>query len=172
MAVFRLWIVIGLLWLIQFLFLPLFPLLRVVVDPLFLVLVFLGLHAFSGRFLWAAGFGLGLLKDLTVGGLFGASACSFALAGWMLGAMQHLVEKEDPFVQGVWAGILSVLQWFSYGFILTLADSSLGWSVSLWFYLPLAIACNVLCVFWGFPPLRRFLKIREKSRIHLYVSGR
>ena len=97
---------------------------------------------------------------------------SLALVGWLLGAMQNSVEREDAFVQGIWAGVLSVLQWISYGFILTLADPSLGWSGSLWFYLPLAITANVLCVFWGFPPLRRFLKMRERSHIHLYVSGR
>ncbi len=172
MAVLRLWLVIGLLWLLQFLFLPLLPLLRVVLDPLFLILVFIGLHAPSGRFLWAAGFGLGLAKDLIGGGLFGASACSFALIGWILEVLQNYVEKEDPILQGFWAGALSLIQWFFYGLIVQSTGSYAGWNPRIFFYLPPVVLFSALCAFFGFSPLRRFLKIRRGERIHLYVSDR
>ena len=92
------------IWSFDTFILSLFPLLRSVMDLLLLFLIFLGFKLPSTRWLWVYGLGIGLLKDLTTGGWFGAWSCTFALIGWILGAIRHLLEREDPLMLGVWAG--------------------------------------------------------------------
>ena len=98
MASFRIPFVILGVWLFDLFLLPLFPFLKGRVDLLLLVLIFLGFRLSSSRFLWCYGLGLGLLKDLTTGGFFGAWSCTFALIGWILSTTRHLLEREDPLV--------------------------------------------------------------------------
>ncbi len=170
MAFHRVCILIAFLWIVEFLFLPIIPLAKILVDPLFIFLVFRGLQASSGRFLWVEGVSLGLLKDLATGGLFGGFACSFGFIGWLLGQSQHFVEKEDPLIQAVWAGFLTAFQWVVYAFLVVLSEKTVGWGWGWWFFLPLAAVANCGFAFWVFPPFRRFLKVRDKRRIDLFVA--
>ena len=148
--------VIG-LWAAEFLFQALCPGLSLVVDPLFLFLVWLGLQLPQGRFLWLWGVGLGFLKDVATGGLFGSFSCTFGLIGWLLATARHMAEREDPLIQSFWAGILTALHGLLYGVILTLADPAVGWRagwLGWWF---LSVILSVGCAAWGYPRLKRTL---------------
>ncbi len=129
-----------------------------VLDPLLLLLIFLGLQLPSGRFLWAYGACLGFFRDLTTGGLFGGFVCSYSLIGWILGTSRHLVEREDPLIQGIWAGLLTGIHGLSYGLLMTLADPVMGWNRWGLGLLPLSMGLQGIAAAWGFPRLKRFLR--------------
>ncbi len=133
-------------------------------DPLFLLFVFYCLRFPSGRFLWLQGIFLGFLKDLITGGLFGGWACSFGLIGWVLGATRDLVEREDPVIQAVWAGLLTGLNGIFYALIITLADPAIGWNRWWWGAVPLSMGVSVGCALWVFPRLHRLLKVGRLLR--------
>jgi len=145
------------LWGMELFLLPTVPLLSMSLDLLFLLLVFLGFRLPSARFLWLHGICLGLLKDLSTGGPFGVFALSFAWIGWMLGAGRHLVEREDPLLQGIWAGMLTLIHGLVYGLLAALADPAIGWNRWLWLILPAQVACSVGLAMWGFPRLQRVM---------------
>lgn len=95
-------------WLLDALVLAVFPFFRSVLDPLLLALLLLGVTARSGRWLWAAGAGMGLLRDMGAGNLVGISVAAFGVTGWLLVPARPLIEREDPVSVGVWAGFLSL----------------------------------------------------------------
>ncbi len=135
----------------------LLPPVAIFLDPLLLFLIFLCLKIPSGRFLWVYGLGLGILKDLTTGGLFGLSACTFGFIGWVCGTFRHLVEREDPLLAGIWAGLLSGAARLIFGFLTVLADSQVGWNRWFWAVLPLSMAANGGFAFLLYPYLERLL---------------
>jgi len=149
---------IFLFWGVDLLFLSRVPLLRWMVDPLLLLLIFLGFRLPSGRFLWLIGMGLGFLRDLGTGSLLGGFACTFALIGWILNSTRHLVEREDPLVQGIVAGILSGASGILFGGLLTLADPAVGWNRWVLWILPVAMGVNGICAALGFPRLQQILR--------------
>jgi cell shape-determining protein MreD len=151
-------ILLGLiLWGVQTLLLPSIPLLRWLLDPLLLLLIFLGLTAASTRFLWAVGIGLGAMRDGVAGGPFGLYLCTFAFLGWIIGGIRHWMELEDPLIQGVWAGLLTgCAHGLAYAW-LGLADPMIGWNRWGWVVIPLSMVSQGMVAFWGFPHLRRFL---------------
>jgi len=138
--------------------LALVPALRLLVDPLLLLLVFLGFSLRSSRFLWLFGFFLGLLKDLYSSDLFGAWAGTFALTAAGIGATRHLVEWEDPVVVGVWMSILTLASALIHGLWLTLADPFLHWGNGRFAPVPAAMLLQALLATWGFPRLRRTVR--------------
>ncbi len=157
MASLRLWTIILFLWCLE-IFLTLFlPSLWAWVDPLFLLLVFLGLHHPSGRYLWLYGLFLGFLKDCATSGLFGGFTYTFALAGWFLESSRGLVERDDPLVQGAYAAVLTGLNNLVYGLLVILADPVVGWNHWWWGMTPLAMLISGGCALWCFPRLRRWL---------------
>ncbi len=146
------------LWMLDFLFLSGTGGLRLLVSPLLLFLIFIGFRLPSTRFLWAWGAGLGLLQDLATGGSFGAFACTYALVGWGLGGIRHMFEREDPLVQGVWAGILAGAALLLYGLVVAWSDPAIGWHRWIWWMIPLTAISNGVCAVYGFPRLQRFLR--------------
>ena len=158
MASFRIWVIAFLLWSLELLLSPRIPVVWVFVDPLFLLLIFLGLNLSSAKFLWLYGVVLGMLKDVATAGLFGGYTCTFALMGWFLEWSRHLVEREDPLVQGVWVGLLVGLNSLVYGLLITLADPAVGWNRWWWGITPIAMLASGGCAMWSFPRLRQFLK--------------
>ncbi len=130
---------------------------RWLLDPLLLLLIFLGLTASSTRFLWAVGIGWGAMRDLASGGPFGLYLCTFALVGWIVGGIRHWMELEDPLIQGVWAGLLTGLaQGLAYLW-LTRADPMIGWNDWGWIVIPASMAAQGMAAFWSFPYLKRAL---------------
>ncbi|MBI3318284.1 MAG: hypothetical protein HYZ90_03930 [Candidatus Omnitrophica bacterium] len=157
MAFLRFWLVVLLVFCAEFLLPALFPWARNLLDPPLLLLVFLGFTLPSGRFLWARGLLLGGLRDLAGGGLFGGFAVSFALAGFLLETMRRFLEREDPLIQAVGAGVLIGCVLLLYGVVVTLADPAVGWTGGWWALLPLSMAAQGALAFWGFPRLKKFL---------------
>jgi len=135
--------------------LSLFPELRLLVDPLLLLLVLLASSSRSLRSIWLIGLGLGLWKDLYAGTLFGAWACTFTAVAWTIGATRRMVEWEDSAVVGVWTAILTLACWVFYGFWLTLADPFVHWGNGQWVLVPFAMMAQGLLAAWIFPRLRR-----------------
>ncbi|GEM_PF-4523032 len=133
----------------------LFPGLRLLVDPLFLLVIALSLRARSARSLWLLGFGLGLLKDLYAGTAFGCWTFTFTAAAWMIGATRRMVEWEDPALVGLWAAILTLPVGLFHGFWLATADPFVRWGDGQWVFLPAAMAVQGLLAAWIFPRLRR-----------------
>ncbi len=162
MAVVRLALLVAALWLLEFIFFPQVPLLSLLIDPLFLVLVFVGLHVPSTRFLWAQGFCLGMLKDLTTGAFFGGFAVTFGLIGWLIGAGRHLVEREDPVTQAIWTCALAAIRGVIYGVLLTIADPALGGNRWWWASVPLSVLINGACAFWIFPYAAPYLSTNRR----------
>ena len=81
------------------------------------------------------------------------------LIGWVLNSTRHLVEREDPLVQGIVAGVLSGVSGILFGLIVTLAEpGGLGWNRWVVWTLPVAMGVNGLCAAWGFPRLQRILR--------------
>lgn len=148
-----------LLWGTDLLLGALLPAGRFLVDPLFFLLVFLGFRADPHRFLWLQGIGLGLLKDLSTGALLGGWACTFGLVGALLGAGSRLMETDDPLVVGVWVAVLSLITTVAYALLLFLADPSAQGLHAPWLWLPLSMAAQGWLAAWGFPRLRRVLRI-------------
>lgn len=146
-----------LVWGVDFFLLSLFPSFKAVVDLLLLSLVFLGFRLSSSRFLWGVGGGLGLLKDLASGGPVGVWSCTFALIGWLLGVSRHLLEREDPMVVGVWAGVLAGLSGFLYECLLISVDPAASWS-GWWRFLPAAMLVQGAVAALSFPWLQRKLE--------------
>ena len=152
-------VVVG-LWILDVFGRALFPQIWTVVDPLFLLLVWLGLELPNGRFLWLWGAGLGFLKDCVTGGLFGSWTCTFGLVGWILGRTRHIAEREDPLIQGIWAGILTAMNALFYGLLMTLADPTVGWNRGWWGVWLLSIIVSMGCATWSFPRFKGILKRR------------
>lgn len=141
----------------QLLLLPWIPLLRLIVDPIFLFLVFLGLKVPSIRFLWVYGLLLGSLKDLTTGGLFGIFSLSFSLVGAIFGMSRHLVEWEAPLNQGILTGLLTGLAGMMTCFVVSLADRSAGCPGMSWMLLPVSMVAHGWIATWGFPKLEKII---------------
>ena len=137
------------------LLMALFPGLRLLVDPLFMLVILLAVRARSPRSLWLLGFGLGLLKDLYTGMVFGAWTATFMAAAWMIGATRRMVEWEDPALVGLWAAILTLPVWLFHGFWLAAADPFVRWVDGQWASLPAAMAAQGLLAAWIFPRLRK-----------------
>ena len=138
----------------------LLPAARLLVDPLLLLLAFLGFRAAPHRLLWLQGAALGLLKDLSTGALMGGWACTFALMGALLGAGSRLVEADDPLMVGVWVALFSLASAAAYALFLSLADPLLQGFRLPWLWLPFFMAAHGGLAAWGFPRLRRILRAR------------
>ncbi|MBI3333519.1 MAG: hypothetical protein HYZ93_05460 [Candidatus Omnitrophica bacterium] len=145
------------LWGVELVVLPALPLVGMAVDPLFLFLIFLSFRLRSVRFLWLYGAGIGFLKDLAAAGLFGAFTLSFCGVGWVLGVSRHLLEREDPLIQGIWTGLLAGVNAAAYGVLVTAADRSVDWNLWGWAVIPLVMAVNGGLAVWGFPRLQRIV---------------
>jgi len=143
-------------------FLSRIPWLAQAMDPLLLVLIFLGFRIRSARFLWAYGVALGLLKDLAIGNLFGISGAAFGLVGWLIASTRHLVEREDPILQGIWAGLLSMIQGLTAVLLLMAMEPAMR-SIPGWGILPVSMLINGGIAAWGFPRLERWLDLRCDS---------
>lgn len=154
---------VFLLWGTDLLLGALVPATRLLVDPLFFLLAFLGFRAAPHRLLWLQGIGLGLLKDLSTGALLGGWACTFGLVGALLGAGSRWVETDDPLVVGVWVALLSLITTAAYALLLFLADPSVQGFHGPWLWLPFSMAANGGLAVWGFPRLRRVLRIRAAA---------
>lgn len=135
----------------------LLPFLRLVVDPLLLLLIALSTGVRSFRALWLLGLGLGLLKDLYTGTPFGVWACTFTAAAWMIGATRRMIEWGDPAVVGVWAAVLTLLAWSFSGLWLSLADPFIQWGQGQLAFLPVAMAVQGFSAAWAFPRLQKLL---------------
>ena len=145
-------------WALDLLLLSLAPSLRLVFDPLLLLLIFQGFRLSSLRFLWLQGLGLGLLKDLGSGGVFGVWGCAFALVGWVIASTRGLMEWEDPVVVAVFAGLFTLLGGVIHAVILMVADPMLAWSNTPWISLLGGVVLQGAAALWVFPRLHRFLK--------------
>ncbi len=154
---FRPWLLLLALLLAEGFFLPLNPLLDQMLDPLLLVLIFLGVQRNPLRSLWGIGAGLGLFKDLAGGGLFGAWMASFALIAYLLSAGRHLVEWEDRYVQAAGAGLLAGLGWLAYGLVTALVDSEVGWNRWWWVWLPVFMGAQGMLAYAAFPRFKKIL---------------
>lgn len=154
MASFRFWALFVVAWGLDLLVLAFLPALRLAFDPLLLLLIFLGFRRASLRFLWLQGLGLGLLKDLTTGSVFGAWACAFAAVGWILSATRGWMEWEDPVVVAVFTGLFTLLGGVLYAVIVTLSDPMLGWSSTPWAVLGVSVLLHGATALWGFPRLK------------------
>lgn len=141
----------------------LLPAVRLLVDPLLLLLIVFCSGARSPRLFWLIGLSLGLLKDLYSGSVFGAWACTFAAAGWAVGATRQMVSWEDPAVVGVWAAVLTLFAWLFFGFWLTLADPFVRWGNGRMSALPAAMAAQGLLTAWLYPRMRRLFSPQAKS---------
>ena len=160
MAVLRIGILLLALWLIQLILFPYIPLLRFLLDPLFLFFCYWALQRTPARWLWMMGLFLGLLKDASAGTLFGAWACSFALTGWVIAQVRYLVERDDPLIVGIWVGLLSGFVTALHALWVNLSDPALHWTFSsAWAMGVLAISQGALAVY-GFPRVRKVLDAR------------
>lgn len=159
MAPFRFGLLLVALLLLQLLFLSRIPWVAQAVDPLLLVLIFIGFRIRSARFLWAYGVALGFLKDLVTGNLFGVSGATFGLVGWLMASARHLVEREDPILQGIWAGLLSMIQGLATALLLMAMEPAVR-SIPGWGILPALMLVNGGIAAWGFPRLERWLDLR------------
>lgn len=137
------------------LMMALFPALRLLVDPLLLLLICLSSRLRSLRSIWFLGLALGLLKDLYAGTLFGAWICTFAAVAWTIGAARRMVEWEDAAVVGIWTAILTLGASVFHGFWLTLADPFVHWGNGQVGVVPAAMAVQGLLAAWLFPRLRQ-----------------
>lgn len=136
-----------------------FPPARLLVDPLLLFLIFLGLALPSGRFLWAIGGLLGFLRDLGTGSPMGGFTCAFALVGWILDAGRRFLEREDPLVQGIWAGVLTGLGGLVYSILIRWMDPAMGWNGWAGWILPWTMGIHGAGASLFFPRLRKVLSI-------------
>jgi len=143
---------------VDLLLLALLPALRLLIDPLLILLVAFAFGTRSTRFLWMLGLGIGFLKDLYAGTLFGVWTFTFAGAAWLIGATRQMVEWEDSAVIGVWTAILTLVVWAFHGFWLTLADPFVRWGNGQLLIVPAAMVAQGLLSAWIFPRLRKFLR--------------
>ncbi|MBI3322675.1 MAG: hypothetical protein HYZ94_03225 [Candidatus Omnitrophica bacterium] len=139
------------------------PAARLLVDPLFFLLAFLGFRSNPHRFLWLQAVGLGLLKDLSTGALLGGWACTFGLTGILLGMGSRLVEVEDPLIAGVWVAVYFLAATVLYALTLSLADPFIRGFHLPWLSLPFSMAAHGALAAWGFPRLRRLLRTRAAA---------
>ena len=153
----RLGFLIAALWLTELILTALFPFLRLLADFLFLFLIFLGFQWPSPRFLWLAGIGLGILRDLSVGGIFGGWAFVFGLCGWILARLRYLVAAEDPLIVGIFTGLMTVLAGFFYACFVIWTDPSISWRHGSWGALPVQAVLHAMFAIWIFPQFRRYL---------------
>ena len=131
------------------------PSLRNLVDFLFLFFIFLGFWLRSNRFLWLWGAGMGAIKDLMTGSLFGGFACSYAFIGWLMGGSRHFIEQEDSLAQAIWTAMLSGLHAFVYGLLIILADPQVGWNRWFWGIVPFQMIISGGCAAFGFPRVKK-----------------
>lgn len=164
----RFWRLILGAWILDLFLFIFLPVLRVVVDPFFLLLVLLGFQHPSGRFIWVWGGVLGLLKDLVSGPFLGGSALTFSGIGLLLVMSRHLVEREDPLLMGIWTGILAALKEILYGFLLVFLDPFVRFTGSWWGGLILSSVVSGAAAAWSFPILTPFLQ-RSSSSARLWV---
>lgn len=157
MASFRLGTLLLAAWGLDLLLLSLFPLLRLLIDPLLLFLIFQGSRFPARRFLWLQGVGVGLLRDLSAGSLFGMWACTFALVGWSFKAVRHMVEWEDPLIVGVLAFLLTFAAGILHPLLLLLSDPAAGGRLP-WLPIFAMAAAHGVAAYLGFPFLRRFVQ--------------
>ena len=158
MASFRVGALLLSAWGFDLLLLSLFPRLRLLIDPLLLFLIFQGSRLSSKRFLWLQGIGVGLLRDLSSGGVFGLWACTFAWVGWAMNAVQRLVEWDDPLIVAVLAGGLTLAAGIGYPLLLLVADPA-GAGVGFPWLPVLATAwVHTGAAYGGFQPLRQFVR--------------
>ena len=138
----------------------LLPAARLLVDPLFFLLAFLGFRSTPHRLLWLQGAGLGLLKDLSTGALLGGWACTFGLMGLLLGMGNRLVEVDDPLVVGIWVAVFSLATSVTYALLMSMADPFLQGFHFPWLWIPFSMAAHGRLATWGFPRLQRVLQAR------------
>lgn len=157
MASFRVGTLLLAAWGLDLLLFSLAPFFRLLVDPLLLFLIFQGSHS-SKRFLWLQGIGVGFLRDLSSGSLFGTWACTFALVGWGMNAFRRLVEWNDPLIVAVLAGILTLTAGIVHSVFLLLADPVLKGGIFPWMPILAASLVHGAAAAGGFPSLKRFLR--------------
>ena len=145
-------------WLLEFLLKAVLSPMALFLDPLFLLLIWLGLELPSVRFLWAYGMALGLLKETVSGEIFGAYFCVYGLMGYVFSRYRYMVEREGLLLQTFWTCLGSGLGSLAFWFFLTLADPAIGWNPWGWVVLPLSVAASGACAYYGFPRLHRFLQ--------------
>lgn len=141
----------------QLLLLPWIPFGEILLEPLFLIFVYLAFKAPSTRFLWLYGLCLGFLKDCATGGLFGTYSVSFALAGALFGMSRYALEREDRLIRGFVTGVLVGILAFFSGIFSTWADPAVGWNRWWWLATPLGMAANGWIATAAFPKLDKFL---------------
>lgn len=158
MASFRIGALLLSAWGLDLLLLSLLPFLRLLVDPLLLFLIFQGTHLPSKRFLWVQGIGIGLLRDLSAGGLFGMWACTFGLVGWGMHAVRHFVEWDDPLIVAVLAGVLTLATGILHPVLLRLADPVVTNGGLPWLPITATALVHGAAATLGFPALRQFVR--------------
>lgn len=151
-------------WGLDLLLFSLLPSLRLWVDPLLLFLIFQGSRPVSKRFLWLQGIGLGLLKDLASGAIFGIWACTFGLVGWAITAVRNFVEWGDPLIVAVLAGLLTLAAGIVHPLLIFLADPA-GTGGLPWLPMAAAPLVHGMAAYGGFPTLRQFIQ-RPASAFH------
>lgn len=134
------------------------PALRWFLDPLLLILFFIGLKAPSVRSLWALGLALGLIRDAASGGLFGTWACVFALTGWILARARRAMEVDDPITVALCVGLGALAAQLLQLALITLADPSAGWGQVPWGFFPLAAVAHGGLAWWAFQRVERLLR--------------
>jgi hypothetical protein len=122
-----------------------------------LFFILLGLRWPRTRFLWLYGMGVGLLRDLSVGGLFGGWSCAFGLTGWGLTYLRQLLEVEGPRMLALCTALATLWAGLAYALILASADPAVAWRFGSWGFLLLQAGLHGAGAFWLFPRLERFL---------------
>ena len=149
---------IFLAWVAELLAKAVFPSMALFLNPLFLLLVWLGLELPSPKSLWVFGLGLGFLKETVSGEAFGVSLCVFGLTGWLMGRYRHMIEREDRISQTILACVGSGLSVLLYGALLLLVDPDVSWNGALWVVAPISMAVSGGCAYACFPAFSRLLR--------------
>jgi hypothetical protein len=133
---------------------------RKMADPLLFFFIFFGWRWPRPRFLWLYGMGIGWLRDLSLGGLFGGWACSFGLAGWFSTFLRLRMELADPLAIGLYSAGLTLVAhgWYAW-LVRWIGDAQGTASLLSW----MATVMNPLLhgglAVWAFPRLERVLKM-------------
>jgi len=163
----RFWTLIIGVWGLELLSQTFTPALRWIWDPLFLVLLLIGLTVSKPQSVWRWGALLGLLKDLAGGGLFGSYLCAYAAIGCLLGLVRPVLEREDPLARGVWTALLTFAKEAIIVALVWLADPEVIGSWSWWWIVPVSMGVHGWIIGWGLPRLRPLLMRRRWN-----VAGR
>lgn len=158
MASFRVGTLLLVFWGLDLLLFALFPFLRLFVDPLLFFLIFQGARLSSKRFLWLQGIGVGLLRDLSSGGLFGLWACTLGWVGWVLNAGRHWVEWEDPLMLAILTGMLTLAAGVIHPMLIHFAEPAVPCGGFPWLPILATALVHGAGAYAGFPSLRRFLR--------------